>query len=123
MRDWQSIRRGFVEEGRTLRELSREHAIPYSTLWEHARRELWRERREEIQREENAAHLARVVKRLLERLEEALREGESLEARDLKAVTGALKELSEILGEQEHTAPAPEPLTVRFVGETEEMSL
>ena len=121
MRDWDELRRRFVEEGLSLGELAREADVPYSTLAQRAKREDWRGRRERFRHEENGARLERLTKKLLDQIEAALSAGDGMEAKDFKSVTGALRELNELCGEKAPRAGAGE-LTVRFVGEAEEFS-
>lgn len=64
--------------------------------------------------------LKRVGRKLLRCFEDYLDRAEEPELKDLKTVTGALKELQSIWGDTDGTQGAP--LTVRFEGETEEMS-
>ena len=68
---------------------------------------------------EERAELARIGRKLLRRIEECL-DREELELKDLKAVTGALKELQSLWEDREDANSGA--LTVRFQGETEEMS-
>ena len=68
------------------------------------------------------ANVDRVARKLLERIEDKLQEDEGLEVKDFKTVSGALKEIHEICGGKDKNAGENGTLTVRFVGETEEMS-
>ena len=65
--------------------------------------------------------LKRVGRKLLRCFEDYLDRAEEPELKDLKTVTGALKELQSLWEDADETRSAP--LTVRFEGETEEMSL
>ena len=121
MRDWNSPRRGFIEEGKSLRQIAEETGIPYSTLANRAKSENWRAKREELLQEDNSLRLERLIKKLLDQIEAALSSGEGMEAKDFKAVTGALRELGEMHAER-GTRTAAGELTVRFVGEAEELS-
>ena len=67
------------------------------------------------------ANVDRVARKLLERIEDKLQEDEGLEVKDFKTVSGALKEIHEICGKEKGGGESG-TLTVRFVGETEEMS-
>ena len=67
------------------------------------------------------ANVDRVARKLLERIEDKLQEDEGLEVKDFKTVSGALKEIHEICGRDKGGGESG-TLTVRFVGETEEMS-
>ena len=63
----------------------------------------------------------RVGRKLLARIETCLDEGKEIDLKEIKAVTGALKELQALDGEPGESG-GERTLTVRFVGETEEMS-
>ena len=71
---------------------------------------------------DGGANVDRVARKLLERIEDKLQEDEGLEVKDFKTVSGALKEIHEICGGKDKNAGENGTLTVRFVGETEEMS-
>lgn len=120
MRDWDTPRRRFIEDGESLRRIAAETGIPYSTLANRAKSENWRGRRAQGLEDENSARLERLTKKLLDQIEAALSSEEGLDAKDFKAVTGALRELNDICGER--AAKTPGELTVRFVGEAEEYS-
>ena len=124
MRDWEAVRRGFAE-GESIRSLSARYCIPASTIRDRAAREDWKKRREtEAARTPGQSELARVGRKLLERIESCLDEGKEIDLKELKAVTGALKELQGLQEEKdgEHGGDS-RTLTVRFVGEAGEMSL
>ncbi len=72
------------------------------------------------EREEQQAELSRIVGKVLKRIEEYLDREEKPDVKDLKTVTGALKELQSMWEEKNETHGGA--LTVRFEGETEEMS-
>ena len=64
--------------------------------------------------------MERLTGLVLDRIEQSLDGEEALPLKDLKAVTGALRELQELCTPEERAGG--EALTVRFVGEAEEMS-
>lgn len=64
--------------------------------------------------------LKRVGRKLLHCFEDYLDRAEEPDLKDLKTVTGALKELQSIWEEKDEARSAP--LTVRFEGDAEEMS-
>ena len=70
---------------------------------------------------DGGANVDRVARKLLERIEDKLQEDEGLEVKDFKTVSGALKEIHEICGKDKGGGESG-TLTVRFVGETAEMS-
>ena len=119
MRDWEELRRACVEEGESLESLSRRCGIPYTTLLNRAVKEDWDPR-------ESAgpgqADFARVAGKLLRLIEDGLDGDSGLALKEIKTLTGALKELQS-LGESRESEGGGRGLTVRFLGETEEMSL
>ena len=119
MTDWEKIRTGFVKDGLSYRALSREFAAPYSTIQRRGIKEDWPGQREEYLEENVGEKMKQVKTKLLRRM---LDEDRELDSKDFKAMTGALKELREIQDEAE-TARVNEPLTVRFVGKAEELSM
>ena len=121
MRDWTALRKAFIEEGKSLTQIAREASVPYSTLTERAKRENWRGQREAFLNEDNDRRLERLTRKLLDQIDAVLSAGDGMDAKDFKAVTGALRELKELRGEKEPGAGGGE-LTVRFVGEAEEFS-
>lgn len=72
----------------------------------------------EAERPEQTA--GRLGRKLLGRFEQALDAEGEIDLRDLKTAAGALREICAMLAEN---GGDPPPLTVRFVGEAEEMSL
>ena len=116
MTDWEKIRTGFVKDGLSYRALSREFAVPYSTIQRRGIKEDWPGQREEYLEENVGEKMKQVKTKLLRRIER------TLDSKDFKAMTGALKELREIQDEAE-TERVNEPLTVRFVGKAEELSM
>lgn len=73
------------------------------------------------ERDAERAELSRIGRKLLGRIEQILDRDEEMELKDLKTVTGALKELQSLWEEREEANSGA--LTVRFQGEAEEMSL
>ena len=72
-------------------------------------------------REEERAELARVGRKLLRKIEACIDREEAIDIKDLKTLTGAIKELQSLWEEKEDSRGGA--LTVRFEGEAEEMSL
>ena len=125
MTDWDEVRRAYIEEGESLRSLSERFKIPYNTLRSKAGGEKWKSQREtETARSLRQAELVRVGRKLLRRIENCLDEGKEIDLKELKAVTGALKELQSLQeGKDSESGESGRTLTVRFLGETEEMSV
>ncbi len=120
MRDYTQARRAYVEEGKSLRTIAAESGISFETLRYRRRVEDWKDQRERFRSREGRDRVERLTGLVLDRIEQSLDGEEALPLKDLKAVTGALKELQELCAPEEQQAA--EPLTVRFVGESEEMS-
>ena len=122
MRDWDAIKRTYVDEGESLRGLATRFEVPYSTVRSRARRERWdAERRQKADESLRREEFIRVGRKLLARIESCLDEGKEIDLKELKTVTGALKELWAMQEESGGTGGG-ETLTVRFIGEAEEMS-
>ena len=120
MRDCTQARRAYVEEGKSLREIAAETGISDRTLRSRRRAEDWDAQRERFQSREGRDRVERLTGLVLDRIEQSLDGEEALPLKDLKAVSGALKELQELVAPEERQSA--EPLTVRFVGEAEEFS-
>ena len=121
MTDWDEIRNACVENGESLKSLAERYGVSYGALRKRASREGWRRQKSRQEREtEKREEIERVGRKLLARIETCLDEGKEIDLKEIKAVTGALKELQALDGEPGESGERT--LTVRFVGETEEMS-
>ena len=120
MRDWMELRRAFVEEGESLEALSRRWDIPYSTLKNRAVKEGW-EPEARLSHGTAQTDFERVAGKLLRLIEDGLDGDRAFDFKEVKTLTGALKELQS-LGESRSAENGSGALTVRFLGETEEMS-
>ena len=120
MRDYTQARRAYVEEGKSLHLIAEETGISIHTLRRRKSAEDWNAQRERFRSCEGRDRVERLTGLLLERIEQSLDGEEALPLKDLKAVTGALRELQELCTPEERAGG--EALTVRFVGEAEEMS-
>lgn len=121
MRDYTQARRAYVEENKSLQTIAEETGISIHTLRGKRRSEDWAGQRERFQSREGRDRVERLTGLLLDRIEQSLDGEETLPLKDLKAVTGALREIQELCTADEKTGGS-DTLTVRFVGESEEMS-
>ena len=122
MTDWDEIRNACVEDGESLKSLAERYGVSYGALRKRASREGWRKQKSRQERETaKREEIERVGRKLLARIETCLDEGKEIDLKEIKAVTGALKELQALDGEPGESG-GERTLTVRFVGETEEMS-
>ena len=112
MRDCTQARRAYVEEGKSLRAIAVETGISDRTLRSRRRAEDWDAQRERFQSREGRDRVERLTGLVLDRIEQSLDGEEALPLKDLKAVTGALKELQELVAPEERQSA--EPLTVRY---------
>ena len=120
--DWKTITAAFVEDGLDEREIAETFAAPYSTVRRVSIRRDWAGQRRAWLEKTRDRVMERVADKLLGRIEQTLDGSGSLDVKDLKAVTGALKELREWQSERPREAAGDGTLTVRFLGQTEEMS-
>ena len=101
-RNWEAIAAAYIEGGMSLRALSREQSIPWSTLRDRARREGWDSRRQLRQEGQHvAAHpgaeqIFRVTDKLVRRAEEILDGEDAVGARELAELMRAIKNAKEI---------------------------
>ena len=121
MRDYTQARRAYVEENKSLQTIAEETGISIHTLRDKRRSEDWVGQRERFQSREGRDRVERLTGLLLDRIEQSLDGEETLPLKDLKAVTGALREIQELCTTDEKTGGS-DTLTGRFVGESEEMS-
>ena len=122
MRDWEELRRA-CEGGESPESLSRRCGIPYTTLLNRAVKEGWTLPEaagagEGVRPED----FARVAGKLLRLIEEGLDGDRGLALKEIKTLTGALRELQSLGEGRESEGGGGRALTVRFLGETEEMS-
>lgn len=121
MRDWAELRSA-CEGGESPESLSRRCGIPYTTLLNRAVKEDWR--LPEAAGPDGGARpedFSRVAGKLLRLIEEGLDGDRGLAFKEIKTLTGALKELQS-LGEGRSAESGSGALTVRFLGDAEEMS-
>jgi len=119
MRDWEELRQAAMQ-GESLESLARRYEIPYSTLKNRAVKEQWDVQAEGPNNTAEPDAFGRIAGKLLRLIEDGLDGEKSFDLKEIKTLTGALKELQS-LGEDKSEANGG-GLTVRFVGEAEEMS-
>ena len=101
-RNWEAIAAAYIEGGMSLRALSREMAIPWSTLRDRARREGWDSRRQlrkegqHVAAPPGAEQIFRVTDKLVRRAEEILDGEDAVGARELAELMRAIKNAKEI---------------------------
>ena len=121
MKDWGEHSNACEEDGESLKSLAERYGVSYGALRKRASREGWRKQKSRQERETaKREEIERVGRKLLARIETCLDEGKEIDLKEIKAVTGALRELQAVDGEPGESGERT--LTVRFVGETEEMS-
>lgn len=132
--NWESIAAEYIETEISMSALAKKHALPRTTLRDHAARGAWRARREQWRarradreadcRDEGGERLLRVTDKLVRRAEEIADSADELAARELGELMRALKSASAI--RQQHTAAesgekaAEGALTIAFSPEAEE---
>ena len=121
--EWAEIREEYLRGDISLRALAKKHGVPGSTLRQRAAREGWSTERERAAEETPKQRMEAVTAKLLARLERSIDEAEAMDSKDIKAMTGALRELKEIQRGGAPDGDAREKcLEVRFMGEAEELS-
>ena len=124
MTDWDNIKGEYLGSDISLRALAKKYGMRYSSVQTKARRELWRETRDGVKAGDSQRRMEQVTEKLLRRMEKTIDESEELDSRDIKAMTGALKELKEIQRQDDgaHGEDRDEVMEVCFMGDTEELS-
>ena len=122
LRDWDELRAAYVERGMDERAVAEAFQTPYSAVRQKSLREDWAGKRTAYLNRTRTEAMNRVADKLLGRIEQTLDGSGGLDVKDLKTVTGALKELRDWQSEGQRAVSSAEPLTVRFMGEAEELS-
>lgn len=122
MTDWEKAKEKYLSSGATLKEIAEEFGIKYETLLRKAKREKWREEREKENTGDRESRIERVTELLLCRLEKAIDRAEDMDSKEIKAMTGALKELRDMQREADGGQGGGKTVQVCFIGETEELS-
>lgn len=109
--DWDGVHKEYVAHACSLRELEKRYGVSKTAICRRAQREGWAEERkayskdaltaqaaaEGTARAEGMIQCVQVAKRILERLEASL-DTTLIEAKDYRALTGAIKDIVDIFG-------------------------
>ena len=120
--DWEDLELEYLNSRISLKDLAEKRQISYSAVQRRARAEQWADRRTKLEQEQGYARLGHVTDKLLMKMAETIDGEKELEARDLKALSSALKELGEVKEKLEEGGGKQEPLVVKLAGGLEELS-
>lgn len=121
--DWEDVELEYLNSRMSLKELAEKRQISYSAVQRRAKAGQWADRRAKMEQEQSYARLGQVTDKLLMKMAETIDGEKELEARDLKALSSALKELGEVKERlEEGGSEKQEPLVVRLAGELEALS-
>lgn len=121
--DWEDVELEYLNSRMSLKELAEKRQISYSAVQRRAKAGQWADRRAKMEQEQSYARLGQVTDKLLMKMAETIDGEKELEARDLKALSSALKELGEVRERlEEGGSGKQEPLMVRLAGELEALS-
>lgn len=121
--DWEDVELEYLNSRMSLKELAEKRQISYSAVQRRAKAGQWADRRAKMEQEQSYARLGQVTDKLLMKMAETIDGEKELEARDLKALSSALKELGEVKERlEEGGSGKQEPLMVRLAGELEPLS-
>lgn len=123
MTDWESIKKKYLNTDLSCRELADEFGVNRGTVSSRAARENWSELRRSRKEGDRESRLDRVREKLLKKMEETLDKTDSLDSKEIKTLTDALKEIKELQKQEESGEDMNgKKLEVCFVGETEALS-
>ena len=94
--DWEDVELEYLNSRMSLKELAEKRQISYSAVQRRAKAGQWADRRAKMEQEQSYARLGQVTDKLLMKMAETIDGEKDLEARDLKALSSALKELGEV---------------------------
>lgn len=122
--DWEDIELEYLNSRISLRELAERRQVSYSAVQRRAKEGQWIDKREKLRQERSSVRLGNVTDKLLMKMAETIDGEKELEAKDLKALSAALKELGEVKERLEESGSGgkQETLVVRLAGELEELS-
>lgn len=122
MTDWERIKNRYLSTDISCTRLAEETGISYQALCRRMRKEKWKELKEKAKSENEESRMDRVTAKLLEKMEMAIDRSEEMDSKEIKAMTGALKELRELQRDGTDAEGGGRRLEVCFIGETEELS-
>ena len=122
MTDWEGIKNRYLSTEISLTKLAEDTGVSYATLYRRAKKENWSELRKFREESDSAGRMERVTAKLLEKMERAIDRSTVMDSKEIKAMTGALKELREMRREGSEEYGPGRRLEVCFLGETEELS-
>lgn len=120
--DWEDIELEYLNSRVSLRELAERRRISYSAVQRRAKKGQWVDKREKLRQERSSVRLGNVTDKLLMKMAETIEGEKALEAKDLKALSSALKELGEVKERLEEGGGRQGLLMVKLSGELEELS-
>ena len=123
MTDWESIKEKYLSTDISCRELADECKINRGTLSARASREKWSELRRKRKEGNKDSRMERVTEKLLQKMEEVLDRSSDMDSKEIKTMTGALKELRDLQRQDDgEESGGGKKLEVCFLGDTEELS-
>ena len=122
MTDWEGIKNRYLCNEISLLKLSEDEGVNYRTLCRRAKKENGVELKKSREESGSEGRMERVTAKLLEKMELAIDRSAEMDSKEIKAMTGALKELREMRREGSEEYGSGRRLEVCFLGETEELS-
>ena len=122
MTDWEGIKNRYLCNEISLLQLSEAEGVNYRTLCRRAKKANWSELKKSREESGSEGRMERVTAKLLEKMELAIDRSTEMDSKEIKAMTGALKELREMRREGSEEYGSGRQLEVCFLGETEELS-
>ena len=122
MTDWEGIKNRYLCNENSLLKLSEDEGVNCRTLCRRAKKENWSELKKIRMESGSEGRMERVTAKLLEKMELAIDRSTEMDSKEIKAMTGALKELREMRREGSDEYGSGRRLEVCFLGETEELS-
>ena len=122
MTDWEGIKNRYLSTEISLLKLSEDEKVSYTTLCRRAKKENWSELKKFREESGSVGRMERFTAKLLEKMELAIDKSAEMDSKEIKAMTGALKELREMRREGGEEYSSGRRLEVCFLGETEELS-